>query len=66
MSEVIKVLWSCIVIPYIGHQGGESSAHKVLQYGLFLPSPLNDSIYFVKDCTNANDWGLSQEDMRYL
>ncbi|XP_019229041.1 PREDICTED: uncharacterized protein LOC109210126 [Nicotiana attenuata] len=49
-KEVELVLYDCHASPYGGHHGGDRTAAKVLQSGLFWPTLFKDAHAFVKKC----------------
>jgi len=54
-QEATQVLESCHASPYGGHDGGERTAHKVLQSGFFWPTLFKDAVLFVKGCDQSED-----------
>nr|XP_009793837.1 PREDICTED: uncharacterized protein LOC104240665 [Nicotiana sylvestris] len=56
-KEVECVLYDCHASPYGGHHGGDRTAIKVLQSGLFWPTLFKDSHAFVKNCDQCQRIG---------
>ncbi|KAI3734023.1 hypothetical protein L6452_13483 [Arctium lappa] len=56
-EEVASVLQHCHTGPYGGHFGGNRTATKVLQSGLFWPSLHNDTHNFAKSCNECQRSG---------
>ncbi|XP_019259383.1 PREDICTED: uncharacterized protein LOC109237523 [Nicotiana attenuata] len=56
-KEVELVLYDCHASPYGGHHGGDRTAAKVLQSGLFWPTLFKDAHAFVKKCDQCQRTG---------
>ncbi|XP_070057895.1 uncharacterized protein [Nicotiana tomentosiformis] len=61
-KEVELVLYDCHASPYGGHRGGDRTAAKVLQSGLYWPTLFKDAHAFVKKCDQCQRTGKSQRE----
>ena len=56
-NEQTKIMNECHASPYGGHFSGERTAHKILQFGFYLPTIFRDCAEWVKLCDRCQKIG---------
>ena len=62
-DEMVSILNHCHTLPCGGHFGGQRTAEKVLQSGLYWPSLFKDAHQFISTCDKCQRMGsISRKD----